>query len=421
MNVIKHILFFRLYYLNPLMTRLLTFAIVFGAFLLSTNVFAQTINGNYNVTGTVNVAAGQTLTVNGNLEVGGGATLNVYGTLIVTGNAILNSNLRIHPGGSVQIYNSLTVRSTTYLTVGTTAAAPPYADLVVRGNLNSQWSGDVTVNRNGRVAVFGNLVDDNGGGVILKIENGGQAYIHGNLQLTGGGSRVESNPTTPLGLYVGGTATVGNNNGSYLTPSRGDENTMQTTNPPFYNWVSGLPMSPLPVTLLYFTASALGDNVLLKWATASESNSKAFFIERSADGLNFTDIAETSAAGNSPVRVDYKWTDNTPLVGRSYYRLKQVDFDGTVEYFNVQTVDLNGPKKLSVYPNPLQGNVLSLELNFSSDEKSSVKITDPSGRVVENFQLTGPKRELPFAHEPGLYIITVQNSHSRYVTKLIVP
>ena len=106
------------------------------------------------------------------------------------------------------VEGSVTVVSSTYLTIGTAVAPPPYADMIIYQNLVQQSSGDVTINRNGRLAVFGNITDSGGGGTFIQVNNGGQAYVHGNITYSGGGSSIQNNNTTsPYGLYVNGTAT----------------------------------------------------------------------------------------------------------------------------------------------------------------------------------------------------------------------
>ena len=158
----------------------------------------NTINGAINVAGNFTVSNGTTniygsVSATGNLSISGGATVNVYGTLEISGNANLNANLRIHPGGKVIIHGSATVVSANYLNIGTNTAPPPYADLIIYQNLVQQGSGDVTVNRNGRVAIFGNITDSGGGGTFIRVENGGQAYVHGNVAYSGGGSSIQNN------------------------------------------------------------------------------------------------------------------------------------------------------------------------------------------------------------------------------------
>ncbi len=115
--------------------------------------------------------------------------------------------------------------------------------------------------------------------------------------------------------------------------------------------------TPLPVELLRFTASGSGTEVLLQWATATERDNDHFTVERSADLLAWTDIADVDGAGNSIVQLSYSTVDTDPLPGTSYYRLRQTDFDGTTERSHMVSVDLRTPDALPPpFPNPTSGS-----------------------------------------------------------------
>jgi hypothetical protein len=140
-----------------------------------------------------------------------------------------------------------------------------------------------------------------------------------------------------------------------------------------------LPASPfctivLPITLISFNVQEQTDFVRLTWATASELNFDRFFIERSLDGKEFSEIGSMKGAGTSVSRRDYAFDDKAPIVGRSYYRLKAVDYDGFTEYFEVDVCNYVGPKSIVIYPNPSQGEPINLILNFHPEEQSQIEI-----------------------------------------------
>jgi hypothetical protein len=116
---------------------------------------------------------------------------------------------------------------------------------------------------------------------------------------------------------------------------------------------------PLPVELTAFTATAAGNAaVRLAWATASEKNSATFDVERSADGTRFVGIGTVAAAGSSSAPHSYELLDGKLPAGVAllYYRLKQVDTDGTFSYSPVRTVRLTGAAEgLTLFPNPTHG------------------------------------------------------------------
>jgi Secretion system C-terminal sorting domain len=110
--------------------------------------------------------------------------------------------------------------------------------------------------------------------------------------------------------------------------------------------------SILPIDLLYFKGFAKNGLNLLNWATATESNNIGFDIERSNDGLLFSKIGFVKGFGNSNAQKQYNFTDNTPLVGINYYRLKQKDNDGKFTYSPTIVLNQADKKQLLIYPNP---------------------------------------------------------------------
>ncbi|QOI98223.1 MAG: T9SS type A sorting domain-containing protein [Flammeovirgaceae bacterium] len=116
---------------------------------------------------------------------------------------------------------------------------------------------------------------------------------------------------------------------------------------------------PLPVQLVSFTANWVDRTIELAWRTATELNNNYFEVERSATGFEFEAIGRIAGAGTSNSLQLYSFIDEAPLSGISYYRLKQVDFDGTAEYSAV--ISVTNPYSnpgFVVYPNPVEGQVV---------------------------------------------------------------
>lgn len=109
--------------------------------------------------------------------------------------------------------------------------------------------------------------------------------------------------------------------------------------------------SPLPVTLVSFTGKAQAAGNLLKWQTASETNSAYFEVERSADNQVFGPLGRVGAAGTSAQQRPYAYLDHAPS-GQWYYRLRQVDLDGRSQYSPVVVV-ASQRGALAYYPNPV--------------------------------------------------------------------
>lgn len=115
-----------------------------------------------------------------------------------------------------------------------------------------------------------------------------------------------------------------------------------------------IPTVPLPIELLSFDAVQNEENVSLFWSTASEINNSYFIVERSKDGVYWNDILEVEGAGNSSTIITYQDIDYEPLLGVSYYRLRQVDFDGNFSYSKIETVNFEEQydNTIIAYPNP---------------------------------------------------------------------
>jgi hypothetical protein len=115
-------------------------------------------------------------------------------------------------------------------------------------------------------------------------------------------------------------------------------------------------LQPLPVTLTKFSAAIQGTGVALSWATASEQNSAGFEVQRAAAGTAFTTLTTVPSTNSSQYPHAYSYVDAVPLSTISYYRLKQIDTDGTYTYSPVVVVQAakfdTGSLAISSYPNP---------------------------------------------------------------------
>jgi hypothetical protein len=116
----------------------------------------------------------------------------------------------------------------------------------------------------------------------------------------------------------------------------------------------------LPISLLSFQAvqSALDSSINLIWRTASEQNSSHFQVERSSDGIQFSPIGMCAAAGSSSILIAYSFKDENPIPKTNYYRLLQVDMDGTSEYSAVvAALNVQVLPSVGIYPNPFSSNI----------------------------------------------------------------
>jgi Secretion system C-terminal sorting domain len=139
--------------------------------------------------------------------------------------------------------------------------------------------------------------------------------------------------------------------------------------------------STIPIELANFTARIYANLVELTWLTASETNNKGFQIERSDDGFYFSPINFVRGKGDSKGFTTYKLFDNTTLTGVNYYyRLRQIDLNGTESLSKVIGIKTSQDDKIYVSPNPANSQ---LNIYFSG-EKADIKVYDLLGRLVLN-------------------------------------
>jgi len=171
----------------------------------------------------------------------------------------------------------------------------------------------------------------------------------------------------------------------------------------------------LPVNLKGFSAQLKDKTVLINWLTSVEFNSSHFIVERSADGKNFTAIANVQGRGSGNGIVTYQSVDSFPLPGINYYRLTQVDVDGKITLSEVVSVNLGiaATKTLRLYPNPVESILL---LSFQSALSNNVaQVLAPDGKVL--LQAKGSVQEINqeinrYVNrlKAGIYVFKISNS-----------
>ncbi len=139
----------------------------------------------------------------------------------------------------------------------------------------------------------------------------------------------------------------------------------------------------LPVELVGLSAVCNETTVTLSWATASETNNDYFTVEKSINTEDWLAIGNVDGSSNSNEIKHYSFEDNEPMTGISYYRLKQIDFDGKYEYFGPVAVQCNRDATgILVYPNPAQNSVFIVG---SSENPADIFLCDLAGRVIAKY------------------------------------
>lgn len=180
--------------------------------------------------------------------------------------------------------------------------------------------------------------------------------------------------------------------------------------------------SVTPVELLYFEAFTENDQVNLSWATAIEENFDYFSLERSLDGISFYEIAQIYGEGNSYERADYNYTDQFPLVGKSYYRLQSIDFDGYTEIFDHVVVNVdNAQYHASFYPNPVSNGIINIQLNFIAETKGHFLVYDNQGYIQYRGQIDDWNTSFNLGKmQPGSYLVKVLTDKATIIERIMI-
>ncbi len=192
--------------------------------------------------------------------------------------------------------------------------------------------------------------------------------------------------------------------------------------------IIGLSTGALPVKLISFTAVNKNNTISLNWQTQFEQNSSHYNLQRSIDGLNFTDLARVAAAGNSNRPLTYTYNDLLSASSQSqktiFYRLQSVDIDGKIAYSQVIAMQLDKKDmELFISPNPAK-DILQVQTGNGITGNSSLMIIDASGRVLykKEMILQQGSNTVPVnisLLSPGMYIVRLVNGKNSFVKQFI--
>ena len=158
-------------------------------------------------------------------------------------------------------------------------------------------------------------------------------------------------------------------------------NPLTTASAPAYaDWIK---VEPLPVELISFNVKSVDAKVLVSWVTASEINNDYFEVQTSSNGINWDIVDIVEGMGNT-----YETTSYSTLVSttNTYFRLRQVDFNGNFEYSNVRYIKNSNSYKgivTQIFPNPSNGDFM-VKLNSQINEELVINIFDMKGSLVHS-------------------------------------
>lgn len=173
--------------------------------------------------------------------------------------------------------------------------------------------------------------------------------------------------------------------------------------------------NPLPIQLLDFTALLDNGIVYTSWATASEQNTLYHIVERSTDGINFGEVGKLDAAGNSNRNLYYTLSDDAPLQGRSYYRLKTLDMDGALSYSRIVPIqsDDAGNRGVWVANNASLPSIVPMQ-------DVQVRLFNNSGQLVMEKELKTGNAWILDQLQNGVYLLQVTGNGYTQMEKVLV-
>ncbi len=237
----------------------------------------------------------------------------------------------------------------------------------------------------------------------------------------------EENYVVYRGAHSKGDLTVGNidNTQEYYFAiveysGTGDQTNYRTSDADKANTIG----TPLPIKLISFKVANNDSAVVVRWATATELNNDHFEIEKSTDGEHFYKIIDTKGAGNSNTIKNYIAYDNSPFIGISYYRLKQIDFDGKSSYSDIQVLNRKGENNAGL--SRIRSDKSSITFVYTSDNTlpSELQLIDANGRIIFATSISGKGAQdasIPRTSiKSGLYVLRLTNNKKQLNYKVIV-
>jgi hypothetical protein len=404
------------------------------------------LTGNLTVEGTlINDANVGNLTLNrtSNQVISGSGTINLHD--------LTNSNtVGVTLSNSISLSGDLVFTSTANISTSnnviwlssSSSITGEDADSHVIGNVSQTKNVDVSTTVNfangvtiadspnnlGDVTVFRTSGDPNG---ITTVEgNSSIAALwdispttapSGNLTLSlSWGSYWDNGRTSDLEVWK--------NDGEWkkvaAVTAAGEPRTASVTTNSFSSWTITDKNNPLPVSLVFFRGESLDSQAKLTWQTANEYQNKGFEILKSFNGIDFDSIGFVTGRGTSNISQNYSFIDNSFFQG-AYYRLKQVDFEGTTEFSEVISISKVGENQntFALFPNPITSQT-QLVYYGVLDKDVQISIFDAQGKlIVEKFATLNQinahlKNTTPYLLE-GLYLIHIQHNQSLDVIKFV--
>lgn len=173
----------------------------------------------------------------------------------------------------------------------------------------------------------------------------------------------------------------------------------------------------LPIDIIEYTGEWDSEQVNLVWKTETESNNDYFTVERSYDGLNFSNIGKVDGHGTTTIPQDYSFEDRNPCIGTNYYRLFQTDFNGNIDTIGTIAVEVIPNIDASLWPNPANDE---LNLSIAAQGEYWIEIFDMYGkRVTEPIESEAFQTIDISSLTEGVYMVNIVSETKKVLKKFI--
>jgi hypothetical protein len=440
----------------------------------SNNTICINIGITWTQTNGLNLATGTNINVNGNFVYNAG--LNANGTSAITiastGSMTTNSsgfgnNLTITNNGALTFTNTGQVRnqgSFVFNNSGTLTATAPSLFFIGNGNTvtnsltgtmsftaleNEEASSFNNFNRitvtnlfnnhgainnqnTGHLTVGSLRVGDKGPGKQfinngIIVSNGnvlfeGPATNNGGIQINTGGNLTVDKLVTGTNGWVnleGGTSTITSSGSFTGSQTFSDENNTIPSlfdSAPIGTQLNTPGTLSLPIKIISFTSQIIPNAIMLSWTASEAVNFSKFNLERSNNAKDFETIFE-QITNDEALSNSYNFTDNNPIIGENYYRLKNIDKDGSFSYSKIISVDYSKETEYVFFENPIKNQKLLLNTNMV---KPSISIFDINGKPVEFKVYKGNPIEISFKKVGYETLLLKINSSKTQISRRIV-
>ena len=394
---------------------------------LTTSNYPMTINGSFTFTGTHDLNLGT-----GAKALGATPTITASASILTLGGVVSGAfGITKAGAGTLVLSGTNTYSGTTTITAGTlqlggVGVISNSSNIVMNGGTFSTGSGIGNNETVGTLTLSATSVISLGSAshtLNFAASNGTTWTGSALLGITGWAGNFNSTTGTSGKIFFGSSAE--------LSPAK-------LAQISFYKAGGGqykaaqlstgeiVATNTLAVELIYFTGEVMEDKVLLSWQTAAEINNEKFIVEKSFDANNWFQIGEVKGAGNSANILNYSFVDDALIVATQYYRLTQIDFDGTKETFKIIDVSkaATAPFEINVFPNPMKEEV---KVSFYAEKQgySRFRIYAENGQEIYAALVGTLQGENSFSFntshlEGGIYIFKIEKENGVIISLKVV-